>query len=376
MKAEDGEQAADGIGHQHGDIFFTGRQGRDLAAENETPHHQAVVACRVALDVLDHQMLSAMRGAGIEHGLKQRAAGVRGAEHHVGHHIIELVGLVFAQCRAPKAFRRIEFHRRQKRQRDPGKPLEPKLAAHARERCELRTVDPDGQHAGFAHLGDGAGAFIDFHQGAGDGQAAFRENHHLAALFQLFHQHAQRHRVGGINRDHVEERETKARPPGFGDMGVDGETGAVGQEGREQRAIEQRGVIGDDDGFPSGGAEILHAFHLDAVEQAENLARHRCYEFLRQQPADPDGGAAVANGQQQEEALRRHHFQQRGGGQSRGDHEDGVDDIVGGNDPRAPRRIGALLHDGIERYGIDAAEEGNEKQIDADAPTRPVRKEG
>ena len=246
MKAEEGDEAAGGIGQQHAHIALARRHLRHAAAEDEASHHQPVIGRRLALDVFEHHVAAPMGVARVEQRFEQRAVDVGGAEDHVGHHVIEAVRLVLAKRRAAHALRRVELHGRQEGDGDLGEPAQPQLAAHAREGRVERAVDPDRQHARLGHLGDGAGPLIDLHQRARHGEAAFGEDHHLAALLQLIHQHAQRHGVGRVDGDHVEQREGGLRPPGLGHMAVDGEARPLGQEGGEQRPVEIGAVVGDD----------------------------------------------------------------------------------------------------------------------------------
>jgi len=134
-------------------------------------------------------------------------------------------------------------------------------------------------------------------------------------------------------------------------------------------------MIGNDHRAAAGRLVVLHALHLDAVEQAEKLAGKICQGFLGQEEADPDGRHRIGKAQAEEQAARRDELQEDHRGHGGGNHEDRVDQVIGGNDARALGRRGAGLHDGIERHGIDAAEEGGEKQVEGDAPTGPAGKE-
>ena len=306
VKAEQREEAADGVGEQDADIGLAPRLHGHAAAENEAAHDQAVIAGGIALDVLQHSVTAAMRGPRVQQRLEQGAVDVRGAEHHVGHHVIELVGLMLAERRAAKALRRIELDGRQEGERDLREPAQPEFPAHARERRILGAVDPHGKHFGLGHLGNRSRPLIDLHERPGDGQAAFREDHHPVALFQFIDQGAERHRIRRVDGNHVEEIEGQPCPPVFRHMGVDGEAGALGQERREQRAIEQRGMVGDDHRLSSSSVEVFETLHFDPVEHAEQPLGDACHEFLRQQAADQDGGNAVGDRQRQEQpALRQ-----------------------------------------------------------------------
>ena len=281
MEAKERDEAAGGIGQQHADVLLARRHLRHAAAQDEAAHHQLVEARGRPVDILQHLVPAAMDVAGIEQGIEQRAVDVGRTEDHIGHHVIELVGLVAAQLRPTQSIGILELDRRQEGDGDLGEPAQPQLAPHAREGGVERTVDADREDTGLGHLGNGAGAFIDLHQRACHGKAAFGEDHHLAALLQLVHQHPERHGIGRVERDHVEQERGWLRPPFLHDMGIDGKAGAFRQEGREQRSIEEGRVVGDDYCLAARGAEILQALHLHPVEQAEEQSRDAGNEFRR-----------------------------------------------------------------------------------------------
>ena len=162
----------------------------------------------------------------------------------------------------------------------------------------------------------------------------------------------------------------------LGDMGVDGEAGALRQEGREQRPVEQRRVVGDDHGLAARGVEVLDALDLDAVEQPEELARHAGHEFLRQQAADPDGGDGIGDGQARNSPRAVMTIQQR----RRRSWSPPIMKMALITLLAAMTRErfggGAVLHDGVQRHGIEAAEEGHGEQIEGDAPAGQVGEEG
>ncbi len=103
----------------------------------------------------------------------------------------------------------------------------------------MRAINAHRQNLGIGHLGNGAGAFVNLHQGAGDGDAAFGENHHALALFHGVNKGAERQGIAGINGGQIKQREGGLHPPALCHVGVDGKGRAVGQEGRQQGAIEK-----------------------------------------------------------------------------------------------------------------------------------------
>src|SRR3546814_18771051 len=65
---------------------------RYTSAEHQGARHQAAVAERLAPDVLHRRLAGAMDRAGLQQSLEQRARVlVVNAEHHVRHHLVELV---------------------------------------------------------------------------------------------------------------------------------------------------------------------------------------------------------------------------------------------------------------------------------------------
>jgi hypothetical protein len=68
--------------------------------------------------------------------------------------------------------------------------------------------------------------------------------------------------------------------------------------------------------------------------------------------------------------------EQADGDAGRGDHEQGVEDVVAGDDARAVRGLGADLDQRIQRHDVEAAEEADEKEVAEDAPVAGVLQEG
>ena len=134
-------------------------------------------------------------------------------------------------------------------------------------------------------------------------------------------------------------------------------------------------MIGDNYGLAARRLVMLEAFYFDAVEKAEQLPGKICRRFLGKDEAAPNGRYRIGKAETQEQSPRRDELQQDDRNYRGRNHEDRIDDIVGGNHARALGRRGAGLHDGIQRHGIDAAEEGGEKQVKDNAPACPVGKE-
>ena len=127
-------------------------------------------------------------------------------------------------------------------------------------------------------------------------------------------------------------------------------------------------MIADDDRPAACCLVMLKAPDLDTKEQPEHLAGKIGDQLLGQQPAAPHGGHRIGQRQRHEQAARRHDLQENDGRNRGGNHEDCVDDVVGGDDARALGGRCPGLHDGVEGNGIDAAEESREEQIKRHPP--------
>ena len=269
MQAKKSDEAAGGGRQKNTDVFLARRQGGEPAAQNEARHHDTAIGQRGALDILEHLMVPAMDVARGDERLEQGLIDETGAEHHVGHDVIKPVGEEFAQFGALEMRRRLGLDRGKEGQGDLGKPAQPQLALHQREGRVLRAVDADRQDPGPGQVRDDARPLIDLHQRAGAGDPAFREYDDLAPALQATGERLERHRIGGIDGQQVEQLESGLHPPAVGDMGVDGEMAAFRQEGRDQRPVEERSVIGDDERLAARLGKILEALDLDPVQEAE-----------------------------------------------------------------------------------------------------------
>ena len=118
----------------------------------------------------------------------KRAVDRAGLEDHVGHDVVELVSEMVAKFEPVSSGGVLNSTGGRNVSVIFGEPLETQLAAHAREQRILGAVDADRQDLGARHIGDGAGALIDFHERAGDGQPPFREDDDLVALLELLDQ--------------------------------------------------------------------------------------------------------------------------------------------------------------------------------------------
>ena len=94
MKAKHRDEASDGAWQHHSDDLFSRSCLGKFPAQYEGAHNQPIVGRGIALNIFNYLVPSSMGLARIKQRLKQCPVDVRCAEHHVGHHIIELVSLM------------------------------------------------------------------------------------------------------------------------------------------------------------------------------------------------------------------------------------------------------------------------------------------
>ncbi len=357
------------IGQQHADPLFRLRHAGEYAAKREAAGNQPVVAHRLAGDVFDDGAVPAIHVARLAQRAEERVMIVAGLEDQVGHHVVKLE----ADCLASGTAHKARFDRqalgRLDTQHNLGKPAQPHLAAQPRKAGELRAIDAHRQDLGIRLVGDHAGAFIDLHQGAGDGDAPFREDHALPAGLNGADQRFRRHRVGGIHREGIHQRERRAYPPFVGHMGVDGERRPARQKGGEQDGVEEGDVIGDDHRARPGCAKILHPAQFDAISQPQDTCDRTLHHHAGQQLADIDRHQEVQRAHGSEDCGHAEMERDEGDGDQRTrHHENSVDDVVGGDDAGAMAGLAALLHDRIERHDVEAAGNREQQQVRQHAP--------
>ena len=85
------------LGSSRATILLARGETGQFAAQNEACHDQAVVGQRRALDILDDLVCAAVDFPCIQQGLPQGLVDVGGLEDHIGHDIVELFSLMFAQ---------------------------------------------------------------------------------------------------------------------------------------------------------------------------------------------------------------------------------------------------------------------------------------
>ncbi len=119
-----------------------------------------------------------------------------------------------------------------------GDAREPALA-HALfqvgEGAVLRAVDAERDDGGLGFVGNQAGAFVDLHQAAGGGDAAFGEDHAVAAFGNFVHEPLEGDGFGGVEFVAIDQMQEDFGPPLLGDEGVDGEDGWPGRKAPRRR---------------------------------------------------------------------------------------------------------------------------------------------
>ena len=186
-------------------------------------------------------------------------------------------------------------------------------------------VDADGDEDGVAAVGDHAGAFVDLHQGAGGGDAAFGEDDQAGAGAGGLHHGLGAVGVHGVDGEDADGGEEGLGPPLAGGVDVDGEGAGAGEEGGDEGAVVEALVVDDQDGAAVRGRHVLGAADGDAVKDVEVGAEDGLHGGLGQQAHDPEGDEEVEGGQQQQDGGGRHaRDRQQRGDDGGGDHGDGV----------------------------------------------------
>ena len=180
-----------------------------------------------------------MQSPGFQHGLPQGLVNLAGAEHHVGHDVIEFFGLVFAKRSTLECLIFFGAYGWQIGDGDLGKELRGEKSLDAAEGSALCAVDAHRQDLGIGHVGHGTGAFINFHKPTRHRDASLRKNHDTPAFFQMVDKAAQRHGIGGINGTQINQGKGRLYPPALGHLAVDGKARFLRQEGRQQGTIQK-----------------------------------------------------------------------------------------------------------------------------------------
>ena len=163
------------------------------------------------------------------------------------------------------------------------------VARQPREGRRSRPVDPHRHDHGAGLVGDQAGAVVDLHQAAGDGDAAFGEDDQRLAALDGVDQRARRHRLGRIERHGAGELQERLHPPALGDAVVDGEDRLLVEQRQRERGVEEAHVVERDDRVRRRPWRRSRAPHLEPVEGAEEDREEIAERARRQGPEDDRG---------------------------------------------------------------------------------------
>ena len=225
-------------------MFAGGAQSLDLTPEDECHLEQIIVGILNLLHVFQQTPAPAVRCHGGAQGAVECIGGAC-SDHHLLHQAAHgLTGLVPAQLgRRPGGHGEMAF--RQNGQADFWKQLPAVESRQTGEIAALGTVETYRQHGCTGFGRDEGGAIVNLHQGTGERDAPFRENHHGPSRFHQPDDFLHRHRTGGIHRQVIHLRQQYPEHPASGDGGVHHEDWIDRQKQAEQQAVEKRLMIGN-----------------------------------------------------------------------------------------------------------------------------------
>ena len=275
--------------------------GISFSAEHRAGLQQPLIGHLAADRILDRQPVRTMDFRRVDQRFDHGAVGRGGPEDQVGHDRIKRGSGGLPPLAALELRIDIKLDRFKHCDGDFRKPA----AAHLRalepaEDRRLRPVDAHRHHHGVRLVGDQAGAVIDLHQAAGDGDAAFREDHQGVAVAHRIDDVAHRKRLERIERHGAHDLEHRLDPPTLRNPHVDGEDRPLRQHRRRQRRIEKADVIERDDGSGTGLVDVLQAFDLEPEEGAEHHGEEIVHPARRHGAADDDGDDQSSSAEQHE----------------------------------------------------------------------------
>ena len=192
---------------------------------------QQVRFAAVHLDRIDQRAEQRLHGMRFEQHLLHQAP------HRLAGHATALLG---SRC-----FRHGDGGGIQIGQGDFGKQAAWVLARKTAEIRARRAVQTHRQNGRAGLGGNKAGAVVNLHQATGQCDAAFGENHYRLACVQQLDDFLHRQRAGGINRQMRYLRQDQAEPEVLQHRGMHHEGSPEGEEEPEQKAVEKRLMIGD-----------------------------------------------------------------------------------------------------------------------------------
>ena len=259
-----------GVRQHHADCLALGRERHELAAEHGGTDQQSLVGQGAGHRVLDRGALHAMDVRGLDHRLHHGAVGRGGAEHEIRHDLVERRARRLPAIAALEAGIDRKLDRLEDGDGDLGKPAA--LDLGTRQPAERRLLEPVDAHRHDMRVGlvgDQAGAVIDFHQAARDGDASLGENDKRVAGLDRVDQRARRHRLGRVERHRAGDLEERLDPPALRDAVVDREHRLAFEQRDRERGVEEAHVIERDDRVRPGLLQVVEAAHLEPVERAK-----------------------------------------------------------------------------------------------------------
>ena len=78
-------------------------------------------------------------------------------------------------------------------------------------------------------------------------------------------------RLGRLQQVGLDDAQERPHPPGLRDLVVDGEARLLGQDGVQQRPVEQAHMVGGDDDALAGTGNVLEAGHLQPKKKRNTV---------------------------------------------------------------------------------------------------------
>ena len=362
-EVDHGRHAADGLqgeerhGHarrvrQHdADGAAHGRQRLELGAQHLGAEDQLAIAELGAQRIAQRRLARVARLPRIGQRRKQGAIEARRLDRGVDHDVLQRQAGRLAARLALEGGIHGEPARGQERHLELGEQRLLGLGrAQIAEGRALRALDAHRHEPRIGLVDDHARAVVGLHQAAGERDAPFREDDHGLARLHGVDDGARGQRLGRLQQVGVDDAQERAHPPGLRDLVVDGEARLLGQDGVQQRPVEQAHVVGGEDDALAGTGNVLEAGHLQPKKKLEHRAAGVAHDLRAPGVHDiGDGGDAehAERGEQQRhaDAYRLQHRDDA----ARAHHVGGVEDVDGGDDARAPVHRGPRLHGGERR---------------------------
>jgi hypothetical protein len=224
------------------------------------------------------------------------------------------------------------------------------------ERRALRALDADRHEPRVGPVDDHGGPVVGLHEPTGERDTALREDDDRLARLHRVDEGARGQWLGRLQQARVDDAQEGAYPPSLRDLIVDGEARLLGQNGMQQRPVEQAHVVGGEDDALSGAWNILKAAHFEPKKKAKNRATGVAHDLRAPDVHDiGDGGDA-----EHAEHCKQEWHADAGPLQPRDDatrshHVGGVEHVDRGDDARTPVHGSPRLHGGERGDDVEAA---------------------